>query len=98
MSSKSFFVSLPREYCTNQTLTIPSFDTIEGGVKTVEDVLKKKILCDHDVNDLTQAYEILDQLEKKHALFQENIPTMSYFKSLRELKICLLEPKHQLSK
>ncbi|MGR3911970.1 MAG: DUF4116 domain-containing protein [Candidatus Rhabdochlamydia sp.] len=54
-----------REYCSLQGNFSSSFDTIEAGVKLIEDILQKKTLCYHDVTHINQAYQALEQLEKE---------------------------------
>jgi hypothetical protein len=36
-----------------------------GGVKIIKEILKKNVLCQHDVKDINQAYRAIDLLERQ---------------------------------
>ncbi|CAM0117894.1 DUF4116 domain-containing protein [Rhabdochlamydiaceae symbiont of Dictyostelium giganteum] len=65
MNPTSPFFPLQRVYCSKQDTSLSSFHTIEEGVQVITHLLEKNILCSHDVIDLSQAYQMIDQLEKK---------------------------------
>ncbi|MGR3912448.1 MAG: hypothetical protein QRY71_03975, partial [Candidatus Rhabdochlamydia sp.] len=54
-----------REYCSQNGNSLPSFHTLEAGIKFIEDILQKKTLCCHDVTYLNEAYQTVRQLENK---------------------------------
>ncbi|MGR3912153.1 MAG: DUF4116 domain-containing protein, partial [Candidatus Rhabdochlamydia sp.] len=64
------------KYCSQQGASSFSFHTIEEGIKIIETLLEKKTLCRHDVINLNQVYQTLDELDKspeknsRHALLQ----------------------------
>lgn len=52
-------------YCSQARIALPPIRTIEEGVRVIEKILRKKILCRHDVQDLNKAYGTIDLLERK---------------------------------
>ena len=54
-------------YCsqTRARPALPSFRTIEEGIRIIEEILSKNILCRHDVEDINQVYRGIDLLERR---------------------------------
>lgn len=52
-------------YCSQGKTPLPSICAIEKGVKIIEEILRKKMLCRHDVQDINQAYRAIDLLERQ---------------------------------
>lgn len=58
--------SLQRDdFCSQGSTPIPAIQTIEEGVKIIEDILRKEVLCTHDINNINQVYKKIDLLEKQ---------------------------------
>lgn len=53
------------EHCSQGRIPPSPIRSIEEGVKRIEQILNKKVLCRHDVQDINQAFQTLDQLERQ---------------------------------
>jgi energy-coupling factor transporter ATP-binding protein EcfA2 len=54
-------------FCCPRT-SLPSLQSIKEWVEFIDEYLHKKVLCRHDVEDINQAFEKLDQLERQIAI------------------------------
>ena len=54
-------------YCsqTRARPALPPFRTIEEGIRIIEEILSKNVLCRHDVEDINQIYRGIDLLERR---------------------------------
>ena len=54
-------------YCsqTRARPALPPIRTIEEGIRIIEEILSKNVLCRHDVEDINQAYRGIDLLERR---------------------------------
>ncbi len=52
-------------YCSQARKPLPLIRSVNDGVAIIEKILKKEILCRHDVEDINKAYQAIDNLEKR---------------------------------
>ena len=52
-------------YCSQPRTSLPPFCTSEEGVKLIEDILKRSILCRHDVKEINKIYRTINHFERQ---------------------------------
>ena len=70
-----------QDYCSQERAPLPPIKTIEEGVRIIEKILAKEVLCKHDVEDLNQAYQAIDLLERR----VEQIPEINSLYVLKKI-------------
>ncbi len=51
--------------CSHQRPELPPIRSIDAGVGIVEEILRKNVLCRHDVADINRAFQVIDRLERR---------------------------------
>ena len=59
-----------RTYCSQNQVPLPPIRSLEDGVGIIVGILRKKVLCFHDVEDINTVYKKIDLLEKHATLLQ----------------------------
>lgn len=52
-------------YCSQERIPLPPIRTLEEGVRIIEVILKKNVLCRHDVHDIKSVYRTMDLLQRE---------------------------------
>lgn len=75
-------IVLPEQnYCSQERTPLPPIKTIEEGVKIIERILAKGVLCRHDVENINQAYQAIDLLEGR----VDQIPKLNSLYALNKI-------------
>ena len=56
---------LKSHHCRQTGKSPVPIQSIEEGVKVIEEILKKDILCRHDIDHVNQTYDAINQLERQ---------------------------------
>ncbi|MGR3973077.1 MAG: tetratricopeptide repeat protein, partial [Candidatus Rhabdochlamydia sp.] len=63
--------------CSYPRIVSSSIKTVEAGMKTINNLLERDILCSHDIRDLEETYHVLNTLEQKFGtILQQNSQTI----------------------
>ncbi|MGR3973017.1 MAG: DUF4116 domain-containing protein [Candidatus Rhabdochlamydia sp.] len=78
--------SNPLSSCTHPKISLSSLETIDQTVQAIHTLLEKEVLCQHDITDLNQAYQKLDQLESSCDLTSQKNAEMLLHKTMQKVE------------
>ena len=81
-------------YCSQSRTAPPLFQTIEEGVRIIEaSLLKKNVLCRHDVEDINQTFQAINLFERQVDLISEYSSQNALQKIIDKIKKIALAEK-----
>ena len=82
-----------RSYCSETRAALPSIRTIEEGIRIIEEILSKDILCRHDVEDINQTCRGTALLERRIDHIVEHTSQHALQKIIDRVKKITLDQK-----
>ncbi|MGR3973234.1 MAG: DUF4116 domain-containing protein [Candidatus Rhabdochlamydia sp.] len=83
-------MSIPSNFlspCTHSRISLSSLETIDKTVQAIHTLLEKEVLCQHDITDLNQAYQKLDQLKSRCDLISHGNSKTLLYKTMQKVDL-----------